>query len=74
MFKKTSLELIFLTDRWFNSTELLKHINSLGHTYCIRLKKNIHIYPFDDKEGHIIQKILDSYYKYKSITYKEIPF
>lgn len=76
MFESTGLELIFLADRWFNSTELLKHIDSLGHTYCIRLKKNIHVYPFDKKEGHIVQKYIGelSYCKYKSVTYKEIPF
>lgn len=76
MFESTDLELIFLADRWFNSTELLRHIDSLGHTYCIRLKKNIHVYPFDKKESHIIQKYIGelSYYKHKSTTYKEIPF
>lgn len=35
-----SFELIFLADRWFNSTELYEHINSLGHTYVIRLRGN----------------------------------
>ncbi len=33
-----SFELIFLADRWFNSNDLYQHINSLGHTYVIRLK------------------------------------
>ena len=32
---------MFLADRWFNSSNLLRHINDLGHTYCIRLKKVI---------------------------------
>ena len=27
-------DLIFLADRWFNSTTLLQHIQSLGHTFC----------------------------------------
>ena len=67
LFKHKDLELIFLADRWFNSIDLLKHIDSLGHTYCVRLKKNIHVYPYDPKEGHIIQN-----YKYKSTTYKNI--
>ena len=35
----SSYKLVFLADRWFNSTTLLQHIDSLGHTYCIRLKK-----------------------------------
>ena len=36
-----SFDLIFLADRWFNSEKILSTIASLGHTYCIRLKKNI---------------------------------
>ena len=74
LFKHKDLELIFLADRWFNSIDLLKHIDSLGHTYCVRLKKNIHVYPYDPKEGHIIQKYISDlfYYKYKSTTYKNI--
>ena len=36
--------LIFLADRWFNSTEIMKHIDSLGHTYCLRLKGNVSVY------------------------------
>ena len=38
-----SYDLIFLADRWFNSTSLLEHINSLGHTYVVRFKGNIKI-------------------------------
>ena len=74
LFKHKDLELIFLADRWFNSIDLLKHIDSLGHTYCVRLKKNIHVYPYDPKEGHIIQKYISDlfYYKYKSTTYENI--
>ena len=76
LFQNRNLELIFLADRWFNSVDLLKHIDSLGHTYCVRLKKNIHVYPFIKKEGHIIQKDIGelSYFKYKSTTYNNIPF
>ena len=37
-------ELIFLADRWFNSTEIMNYIDSLGHTYCIRLKGNVSVY------------------------------
>ena len=33
-------DLIFLADRWFNSTELYDHIDKLGHTYVIRLRDN----------------------------------
>ena len=37
-------DLIFLADRWFNSTEIMKHIDSLGHTYCLRLKGSVSVY------------------------------
>ena len=75
LFQKRNLELIFLADRWFNSIDLLKHIDSLGHTYCVRLKKNMHVYPFVKKEGHVIQKDIGelSFFKYKSTTYRDIP-
>lgn len=49
-----SFDLIFLADRWFNSEKILSTIASLGHTYCIRLKKNIKIFIHDKKEGHKI--------------------
>ena len=49
-------DLIFLADRWFNSENILKTIASLGHTYCIRLKKNIKIFSYDKKERHKIWK------------------
>ena len=38
-----SFDLIFLADRWFNSTELYDHIASLNHTYVIRTKTNFKI-------------------------------
>ena len=55
----SSYKLIFLADRWFNSTTLLQHIDSLGHTYCIRLKRNIKVFIYDKKEGHKVWKFLD---------------
>ena len=68
-------DLIFLADRWFNSSNILKHINDLGHTYCIRLKKNIKVLIYDKKEGHNVWKFLSelkSYARY-SISYNDIP-
>ena len=44
-----NFDLIFLADRWFNSPGLMKHINSLGHTYILRLKKNIKVLHFGKK-------------------------
>ena len=49
-----SFDLIFLADHWFNSEKIFSTIASLGHTYCIRLKKNIKIFIHDKKEGHKI--------------------
>lgn len=51
-------DLIFLADRWFNFSSILKHIDSLGHTYCIRFKKNFKILIYDKKEGHPVWKSL----------------
>lgn len=67
-------DLIFLADRWFNSASLLHHIDSLGHTFCIRFKKNIKVFMFDNKEGHKIWKYLEDVepYAYKSRIIKDI--
>lgn len=51
-------DLVFLADRWFNSTALMRHIDSLGHTFCIRLKRNIKVLVYDKKEKHDIWKWL----------------
>ena len=69
-----SYKLIFLADRWFNSTSLMQLIDSLGHTYCIRLKRNIKIFIYDKKEGHKIWKFLDDLepYKYHSKSFHDI--
>lgn len=67
-------DLIFLADRWFNSENILNTIASLGHTYCIRLKKNIKIFSYDKKEGHKIWKWLYNLpsHKYHAIVHKDI--
>lgn len=67
-------DLIFLADRWFNSTSLMEHISSLGHTYVLRMKKNITCYPLDKKEGHKIRKNLEDLprLKYHAKHYKEL--
>lgn len=44
----------FLAERWFKSENILNTIASLGHTYCIVLKKNIKIFSYDKKEEHKI--------------------
>lgn len=49
-------ELIFLANRWFNSTGLMKHIDSLGHTYVLRMKQNIKVFYFDKNKGPMFGK------------------
>ncbi len=44
LFKNTDFKLCFLADRWFGSPKILEIINSLGHTYCVRLKGNIIVF------------------------------
>ena len=68
-------DLIFLADRWFNSTSLLEHINSLGHTYVIRFKGNIKCLIYDKKEKHDIWKNLKDIkaLKYHSSSYMDVP-
>ena len=62
-------KLIFLADRWFNSISLMEHINSLGHTFCIRIKRNIKLLFYDKKEGHSIWKWFDEIFAYKYHAY-----
>lgn len=67
-------QLIFLADRWFNSQTLMQYIDSLGHIYCFRLKKNIKIFIYDKKEGHKVWKYLYDLkpHKYHAIVYNDI--
>jgi len=58
-------DLIFLADRWFNSTSLMQHINNLGHTFIFRLKKNIKILIYDKKEEHKVWKFLSDIPSYQ---------
>ena len=44
LFKNTNFNLVFLADRWFGSPKILSIIDSLGHTYCIRLKGSTLVY------------------------------
>lgn len=70
----SSYKLIFLADRWFNSTTLMQHIDSLGHTYCIRLKRNIKVFVYDKKANNKVWKSLSELktYKYHSKSFNDI--
>lgn len=73
-FNNTNFKLIFLADRWFNSEKILNTIDSLGHTYNIRIKGNIKIKVFDKKEGHYIYKYASDLTtrKYKGKYYNDV--
>lgn len=66
LFKDTDFDLIFLADRWFNSYALLEHIDSLNHSYVIRLKGNLNVSVFDKKEGHRIRKQTGDLFAYQN--------
>ena len=70
----SSFDLIFLDDGWFNHVSILNHIDSLGHTYCIRLKNELKILYFDVKENHYIWKHLKDMktYEYHPIYYNNV--
>lgn len=68
LFKDKNFELIFLADRWFNSIELLDYIDSLGHTYCVRLKGNIRVY----KDNSSIQAKKLKHRKHLSVVHNDV--
>lgn len=76
LFKNTGFELIFIGDRWFNSTKIMDHINSLNHYYIFRLKNNYKCLVYDSKEGHFIWKKIHQlpHYKHKSTIYENVLF
>ena len=65
---------MFLADRWFLNCELMKYIDSIGVTYCIRAKSNIslYIYNYDEIAGSISEvkakKSEDQFYDKVLIT------
>jgi hypothetical protein len=52
-------DLIFLADRWFNYIDVLKHIDSLNHTYCIRYKGSNKVLLFDNRYKYKFWKTLE---------------
>ena len=76
LFKNKECKLIFLGDRWFNSTQLMNYISSMGHTYVFRLKENYKCLIYDKKEGHKVWKNIGDlfHYKYHTTIYENIGF
>ena len=75
LFKDFDCNLIFLADRWFgHHSHLLKHINSLGHTYIFRAISNIRIFYQFKGENHKIWSTIGKLnkYVYHSKSYKDV--
>jgi hypothetical protein len=75
-FEKTNYQLIFLENRWFGSSSLLKYIDDLGHTYVVRCKSGSNFYYLDPKEGHTVKYKVDDFfhYKFKATYYENIEY
>lgn len=78
LFKDFKAKITFLGDRWFSNLKLMKHIQDLGHHFCIRTKVNssIRFLIYDKKEKH---KIYKHFYelpiqKHHSLYYENVPF
>lgn len=71
---KPNYKLIFLADRWFNSTTLLDFIDSLGHTYVVRASCQPRVLYFNKKEHHKIKSNIGKlfHYKYKATYYENV--
>ena len=65
LFKDKNIKLVFLADRWFDSTSLMSLIDSLDHTFVFRIKRHRRVLIFDNKEGHRIWKPLDHLFAYQ---------
>ncbi len=68
LFKDKGFKLIFLADRWFDSTQIFDYIDKLGHTYCIRLKGNIVAYK--DNKKIIVKKL--KHRKYHAVVHNDV--
>ncbi len=42
--KNKELKIIYLADRWFDNCKIMKYIEELGETYCIRIKSRLTFY------------------------------
>lgn len=68
LFENTGFNLVFLADRWFGSSKILKFIKDLGHVYCVRLKGNISVYKNEKKFK--AKKL--KHRKYQSVTHEDV--
>lgn len=68
LFKNKDFDLIFLADRWFSSTRLFDYIDSLGHTYCVRIKGNIDVF----KDGTKTKAKKLKHRKYHAVVHNDV--
>ena len=59
LFENKKYNIIFLADRWFNFCDIMHHIDSFGHTYCIRTKSNVSIHIDNFTDSDMIKSISD---------------
>lgn len=71
---RPNYKLIFLADRWFNSSSLLNYIDSLGHTYIVRARSNHKVLYFDSRENHFVWNNIGNlfHYVYKATYYENV--
>ena len=48
--RNKQIEIIYLADRWFDNCKIMKYIEELGETYCIRIKSRLTFYIHDYEE------------------------
>lgn len=68
LFKNTDFKLVFLADRWFGYYKILNLIDSLGHTYYIRLKGSIIVF----KDGNKFKAKNLKHRKYHSFIHNNV--
>ena len=69
-------KITFLADRWFCNLKLMKLIDNLGHSFCIRAKvnSNIKVFCFDKSENNFIYKKFTDFpiQKHHALYYKDL--
>lgn len=74
LFRDKNCNIIFLADRWFSNCKIMKYIDSIEETYCIRTKSNIsiYIYNYDKMAGKLRevtnQRTEDQYFEKVLVT------
>lgn len=78
--RNKQLKIIYLADRWFDNCKIMKYIEELGETYCIRIKSRLMFYIHDyekiagytkdveakEKEEQYFEKVTIIKHKYRT--------